>query len=142
MQRYAGAVDAGILSSMGKPRRAIVEGATERRVAMATRLSQLRTVLNGNQAAVARLIGVGVNTWNRYEKAARDIDPYALAEFCKVFGVSGDWVLLGDLYSLPKEVIAQLVAAYPEIVRQEDGRRKTPPKSHRSADMQEQVALS
>jgi transcriptional regulator with XRE-family HTH domain len=84
---------------------------------MAIRLMQLRSVLEGNQAAVPRLLGIGVNTWNRYEKGHRDIDPVVLAQFCRVYGVSADWVLLGDLYSLPERVIAQMALAYPETVR-------------------------
>lgn len=120
-------------------KRAIEEGATERRMAMATRLAQLRSVLNGNQASVARLIGCGTNTWNRYEKGVRDIDVYALAEFCKVFGVSGDFVLKGDLYSLPKEVIAQLVRAYPEVVQGKDASQ--PPKRRPETDTQGLGAL-
>jgi transcriptional regulator with XRE-family HTH domain len=100
------------------PRKAISEGATARRAAMARRLRQLREVLEGNQAEVARNAGVSPSTWNRYEKGERDIDPSALAEFCLFYGVSADWVLLGDLLSLPKQVLVHLVAANPDLQQQ------------------------
>ena len=90
---------------------------------MAERLAQLRSVLNGNQAAVARLIGISQPAWNRYERGTRDIDVAALTRFCEIFGVSADWVVLGDLYSLPGEVIARLVEAYPQIVAETAARR-------------------
>lgn len=92
-----------------------IKGSQEQREGMAQRLVQLRTVLNENASAVARLVGVNQPTWNRYEKGGRDIDPVVLAEFCRIFGVSADWVILGDLYSLPKEVIVRLLQAYPQI---------------------------
>lgn len=85
---------------------------------MARRLRQLREVLEGNQAEVARNAGVSPSTWNRYEKGERDIDPSALAEFCLYYGVSADWVLLGDLLSLPKQVLVHLVAANSDLQRQ------------------------
>lgn len=96
-------------------RKARPEGATERRALMARRLRQIRQVLEGNQAEVARNVGVSVHAWNRYELGARDIPLDALAAFCRFYAVSADWVLMGDLLSLPKHVLAALVAANPDV---------------------------
>lgn len=119
-------------------KRALEDGATERRMAMATRLTQVRSVLSGNQAAVARAVGCGVNTWNRYEKGVRDVDAYALAEFCRRFGDSpadqiglAGWVLLGRRDQLNADVREQLVLAYPEIAQRDT--RPGSPKTHQSS---------
>lgn len=106
-------------------RKAAPEGLTERRAQMAQRLRMVREVLEANQAEVARNVGVSSVAWNRYEKGARDIDPGALASFCRFYGVSADWVLLGELLSLSKPILAALVAANPDVQRQLDANQAT-----------------
>jgi transcriptional regulator with XRE-family HTH domain len=75
----------------------------------------VRTKLEGNQSAVARRLGVSQTAWNHYERGTRDIDLDVLASFCRTFGVSADWVLLGDLMALDKRLIAKMVRAHPEL---------------------------
>lgn len=125
--------------------RALNDTATEQRQATAVRLTQLRTILSGNQASVARAVGVGTNTWNRYEKGTRDLDPYVLAIFAKRFGVTPErsagfvaWVLLGDPFQLPKDVLVQLTLAYPEVLRAQEP--SPAPNTRRALDNQAPVA--
>ncbi len=83
--------------------------------ARALRLRQVRAALEGNQSAAAHRLGVSQTAWSRYERGARDIDLGVLASFCRNFGVSADWVLLGDMMALDKRLIAQMVRSHPEL---------------------------
>lgn len=86
-----------------------------RRRARALRLRQVRAALEGNQSAAARRLGISQTAWNHYERGARDIDVDVLESSCRTFGVSADWVLLGDLMALDKRLIAKMVRAHPEL---------------------------
>jgi len=98
----------------------------------ARRLRQARSIVEHNQAAVARSVGVTGVQWHRYETGQREMALETLAKFSAVYRVCPRWLVLGMLDGMPNDILTRLMARYPdapEFTRyREDG---TPPRSAR-----------
>lgn len=78
------------------------------------RLKDLRNEKDIKQSELAELLHVSTATISRYEKGVRDLDTGTLAELCRFFSVSSDYLLgISDFRSnaLSRED-AELLAAY------------------------------
>jgi transcriptional regulator with XRE-family HTH domain len=65
------------------------------------RLSAMRQALGLSQAELCRAIGVSANRWNQYEKGERKITVEIAIKLQRKFGITLDWVYLGDPNMLP-----------------------------------------
>lgn len=80
---------------------------------IAERLWITREALGYTQSFVARELGIGANTWNQYEKAARvgngpRIPIPILVRAVLVLQCSTDWILRGNTAGLSNELIVKL----------------------------------
>lgn len=77
----------------------------------ARRLTRLRTALKLSQADLCRRIDVAPNRWNQYETGERRITIDVAARLNKAFGVTLDYIYLGDESGLPGRILDQLFEA-------------------------------
>lgn len=76
--------------------------------AIANRLTLLREALELNQAEICRAIEVQPNRWNQYETGERRITLPVAAKLVDRYGVTLDYIYLGDPAGLPKRIVDRL----------------------------------
>lgn len=74
------------------------------------RLRMARKALNLTQPAAADSSGVGSSTWANYETGQRLADPWALERFCRYYGVTMDWIYLGNAGGLPRDLWEKMLS--------------------------------
>jgi transcriptional regulator with XRE-family HTH domain len=86
------------------------------------RLRMLRLALGHTQAAMARFAGTkGINPaglWNNYESGTRRINTDGAMQLCRTFGLSMDWIYLGNIGTLSGPIREKI----------EDQMRSAPPR--------------
>ena len=76
--------------------------------AIAARLRALRAAVAPSQAEFCRRLGVATNTWNQYEKGNSRPDLDHATKIARTFGVTLDWIYLGDASGLPHALALRL----------------------------------
>ena len=75
---------------------------------IARRLMATRNVLNLSQAELCRATGIKQSTYNQYEKAVNVIQKRSAFRICDTFGLTLDWIYLGDPRWLPHHIVQKL----------------------------------
>ena len=96
--------------------------------AIGNRLRALRAAVAPSQAEFCRRLGVATNTWNQYEKGASRPDLDHATKIVQAFGVTLDWIYLGDISGLPHG-LALRIAEQPPV---KAGRGPTPTEGEHS----------
>lgn len=77
------------------------------------RLRQAIDACQMKQVEAARIMGVTKNHLGNWLRGDAPIRLYHLYRFCRISGVTADWVLLGDPSGLPTRISQQLLSAEP-----------------------------
>jgi transcriptional regulator with XRE-family HTH domain len=77
----------------------------------AERLVQAQRALGLSNADLAKRAQVSAHAWSQYRTADRTIPHKALAMLKEQFGVTTDWILVGDASGLPHGLYAKILAA-------------------------------
>ena len=77
------------------------------------RLRAAREALGIEAKEAARSAGAGASTWSMWENGHRLADPLAVARFCARYGISMDWVYMGDTRGMSPELAKLVVAQFP-----------------------------
>ena len=85
---------------------------------IAERLRLTREAKGLKQAAWCRLVGIGPQAWNNYERAVNRISLDQAMRICAATGVTLDWIYRGIAAGLPIEMAS-------EIQRLDRDRRKS-----------------
>ncbi len=83
--------------------------------AVGERLRALRVSVTDNQSEFCRRVGIASNTWNQYEKAVSRPDLDRATQIVQTFGVTLDWIYLGDPSGLPHQLAVRIAAARPDV---------------------------
>lgn len=73
----------------------------------AQRLIQLREALDITAAVLCRQTGLTTNRWSQYETGERPITLEAAKLLRKQYGVTLDWVFMGDESGMPQRLISR-----------------------------------
>lgn len=76
--------------------------------AIGQRLQKTREALGVTAEAAAHVAGVTRSAWSNYEAGARPPPALAIQRFCLRFGISTDWILLGNPSTLPAGLAEKL----------------------------------
>ena len=79
--------------------------------AISSRLQQLLIALNISSAELCRQTGMAANRWSQYVNGERRITLDAATLLSKHYGVSLDWLYLGDESGLPLRIVQKLPRA-------------------------------
>lgn len=93
---------------MDNPTRTVYDASL---VAIATRLKKFREAYRLSQAEVCRRTGIGPSAWSNYEQAFRRIKLDHAITLKSEWGVSIEWIYLGDTSGLSQTVSAILFAS-------------------------------
>jgi transcriptional regulator with XRE-family HTH domain len=80
-------------------------------LAIGLRLTVVRGALGINQAELCRRIKVDPPRWNQYELGHRRITLEVALRLRAVFGITLDWIYIGDPSSLPAKLHQQILLA-------------------------------
>lgn len=83
--------------------------ATTSRADIAKRLILLREAFGLSQRQLCAMTGIGVTSWNNYERAVKRIPVDKVAILRARLGVTGDWIYWGDVSGLPATILSRLV---------------------------------
>jgi plasmid maintenance system antidote protein VapI len=100
----------------------------ESKEAVEERLELTRRALGyPTQTAFARAIGISAQKWQNYiSKKIKDrITVDVAIMLCKRFGLTLDWIYLGDIGSLPVRIARQIESAESPPPPSSNGRRKS-----------------
>ena len=78
---------------------------------IARRLRQTRVALDLKQYEFADATGLGRVTYNQFETGKRQISVAAAISIAMRFGVTTDWILLGDPSGLPLDLFNKMRAS-------------------------------
>jgi transcriptional regulator with XRE-family HTH domain len=78
---------------------------------IAQRLRLLRMALAPSQAEFCRLMGFPVMTWNTYETGKGRISIDSAIKLVQRFGVTLDWIYLGNVALMPNYLVDAIAAA-------------------------------
>jgi len=65
------------------------------------RLQRLRLYEGLNQVRIAELLGIAQSAWSQYEKGSRRLTIDVAGQLVDRFGVTLDWLYMGDASGLP-----------------------------------------
>jgi transcriptional regulator with XRE-family HTH domain len=78
---------------------------------LAWRLKLAVEAIDAQKGEIAEAIGVSQSRFSNWITNQNKPDWFALAKFCRRYGVSADWLLLGDLSGLKKGMADSLALA-------------------------------
>jgi transcriptional regulator with XRE-family HTH domain len=81
------------------------------KVQAAERLMKTQAALGLSNSDLATRAGVTPHAWSQYRTATRSISPQALAMLKEQFGVTADWILVGDASNLPHKLYAKILVS-------------------------------
>lgn len=84
------------------------DGAMYSKEKAAARLIQTQTALGLTNAALAKKSGVSAHAWSQYRTGDRSIPPQALAMLKEEYGITADWILVGDPSGLPQRIYGKI----------------------------------
>jgi len=70
------------------------------------RLQRLRLSERLNQVQIAELLGIAQSAWSQYEKGSRRLTLDVAGDVVDRFGVTLDWLYMGDASGLPMRLAA------------------------------------
>lgn len=73
------------------------------------RIKAIRLALDMNQTEFARRAGIALNTYNQYESGKSRPQLDIAIKICTTYGVTLDWIYLGDPSGLPHRTASQIV---------------------------------
>lgn len=76
------------------------------------RLEMVRVLLEPNRVDIAKEFGVAHQRWSQWEKGISTIKAGVLAEFCRRYSITTDWVLLGRIDTLSGMLVDLLHRRY------------------------------
>jgi len=82
----------------------------------ARRLRAAREALGMEQKEIALAAGAQPNRWNNWERGISLPDPLVMARCQVLFGISLDWIYVGDPGHLPTKVFHHIQLKAPELV--------------------------
>lgn len=77
----------------------------------AERLIRTQTALGLSNSELASRAGVTPHAWSQYRTGTRAISHQALAMLKEQFGVTADWILIGDASNLPHSLYAKILVS-------------------------------
>lgn len=81
-----------------------------RQDAVGARLKILRKSHGLRQADIAEMLDIERNYWSRWETGTRPIPPEKAYLLTKIFAIDLDWILAGDMRSVPMEMREKLTS--------------------------------
>lgn len=78
--------------------------------AIAERLKLTRRAMGLTQAAISRMVGIGAQAWNNYERGQKRISIDQALRLCRSTGITLDWIYQGDMRSLPHDFVMRVNA--------------------------------
>jgi transcriptional regulator with XRE-family HTH domain len=100
---------------------------SEQKAVVGARFRALRAALGLQQQAVARLLNVSPQAVSGWERGTDLADPLAVARLALRFRFSTDWVWLGSLAGIPRELAEELERRRPDLVLGGDANALPPP---------------
>lgn len=82
--------------------------------AVGERLRLLRMALGKSPSEMADTLGIERTYWTRYEKGRQGLSDSVAALLCVRFGVTLDWLILGDWSKLPFELAEKIRSVHPK----------------------------
>ena len=73
------------------------------------RLTEVRNALNLTQVTLCDQINVAPNTYNQWEKGRSLLDPLAASRIAKLYGVTLDYLYIGDPSGLPLHLAQKIL---------------------------------
>lgn len=95
------------------------EVAIDALMAVALRLRAAREAVGRSQRSVCCAVRVQANTWNQWEKAKHQPDPFALSRFANLDGITLDWIYRGRTEALPGDLRDLVIQKYEAILEKE-----------------------
>ena len=74
---------------------------------IARRLTQLMEALKITAAELCRQTGIATNRWSQYETGKRPITLDAALILCDKYGITLDWIFLGDESGMPQRIVSK-----------------------------------
>lgn len=81
------------------------------RIEIGRRLVAAREALGLSQVDVCAALGVSTPRWNQWEKGTTLPDALVMAELARRYGVTTDWVYVGNPAGLPYSIASKLLKA-------------------------------
>lgn len=81
---------------------------------LARRLDLAADAIELSRSEIAKVIGVSQPRFSNWTTGQNKPDWFAVAKFCRRFGVSADWILLGDVSGLKHSMVESLERAEEE----------------------------
>lgn len=75
---------------------------------IAQRLALLLGILEIKAAELCRQTGIATNRWSQYETGKRPITLNAAYKLNKQYGITLDWIFLGDESGMPQRLVSKM----------------------------------